>query len=185
MEYSLALHRLRHPVTLKAVVPLAKQLLQLREETLKDEHGWWEAFVKRHQELASFWITPKELMSLRVNKEHWTKQYFERLVEVFESHNFFAKPSRIYACESFQFEIEQWEPKAAKIVKVEILVAANAVGYHVLPPCVVYASDGEEIPDFMGLPEAGFVASDDRSVSAAILVRSRNREQLRLKRISS
>ena len=40
----------------------------------------------------------------------------------------------------------------------------------------MYASDGEEIPDFMGLPEAGFVASDDKTVSAAILVRSRNRE---------
>ncbi|XP_072022367.1 uncharacterized protein [Amphiura filiformis] len=169
MEYAFALNKLKHPITYKTMAPLAKQLLKLRDETLADEKGWWIAFVKRHQELEGLYQTPLQLTALANHRHHWAKQYFSRLVEVFENGEFFSKPSRIYACEIEQFEVERWESDCAKLVEVEMLVAANAVGYHVLPPCVVYASEGEDIPDFLGLPEAGFVAAEEKKVSAAIL----------------
>ena len=107
--------------------------------------------------------------------DYLSLQAFTRLTNVFDTYNFHVKPSRIYAWDSMRYKIERWEPEQTSFIKVDMLVATNATGYHILPPCVVYADDGlPDVPDFLDLPEAGFVASDDmtkESMSSAILVR--------------
>lgn len=91
-------------------------------------------------------------------------------------------------------QIARWETKdnleIIHHLPVVIILAANAAGYQVLPPCVAYdekdfddgsaggGGDGEEeekekasIPDFFGLPEVGFVKSTGGKVTAEIFVR--------------
>ncbi|XP_072022372.1 uncharacterized protein [Amphiura filiformis] len=95
---------------------------------------------------------------------------FDRLAELYDTHNFHLKPSRIYACEGISLRVERWEADETKNIDVEMLVAANAVGFHILPPCVVYSNEeGDGIPDFLGLPEAGFVVSDKKKLTAPIV----------------
>ncbi|XP_072019194.1 uncharacterized protein [Amphiura filiformis] len=168
VEYALALDKIGFQVTYMSLVPLAMQYTTDRGNPVKDVHGWAKLFARRHPELDGKYLSPPAVRA--ITKQQLAKKMFDRLAELYDTHNFHLKPSRIYACEGISLRVERWEADVTKNIDVEMLVAANAVGFHILPPCVVYSNEeGDGIPDFLGLPEAGFVVSDKKKLTAPIV----------------
>ena len=169
-DYALALHEIGLPPTYLSFVPLAVKFLKQRGGELKDPKGWAFMFVKRHKDLHHKYMAVKEFDS-RSNLEH-AQEVYRRLCNLDDSYNFSQNPSKIYSCDAVPFQAERWGADKTTLVNVEMLVAANATGYHLLPPCVVHGED--DYPDFLGMPEVGFVKSSEKKVTAQIMVSQRN-----------
>ncbi len=168
VDYALTLHKLGVEVTFLELVPLAKQFVKQRNDTLKDERGWARGFVKRHKELQNICLSPSELMD--ISKQAHVDKLFARLTDLYDTYNLHMKPSRIFSCEAIVLDVERYDTKdPGRLVNVEMLVATNAVGYHIFPPCVVHDEE-DGIPDFLGLMEAGFVSSKEKKITSSIMV---------------